>query len=585
MESTDLNVVDAEIARRERELATLKVHRNTLAPINRKLPPEILSQIFIHRRNLSCRWQPYDWITLTHICHYWRELSQHTHSLWSYLRVRSTGIPVDQIVQMSTRSHQAPLAVEVYFDHHRLGICLDMIKALSGDMHRAEHLHFWAAESSFVATTDCAFALLTSRAQELRLKSLFVWGQNRFWAPTWAQLNGLFSPLMQHLCLRLETFPAELWSTLRTMPLLAELELHFPHRGSDESLASGSLRQPAIPLDRLDEIHLHGPPSICTSLLESLVFPSTTSMTVFSGSKISTKSRLRLYAALIDALIYKLETPGDCSVRRPLSSLYVQRSKIPGCMVVDAWSTTHTSQVLRDGPQGRRFHVVLPVIVATRFGVALGKLYQDVRSLFINNIAEFTPLGHLTDEWAAIVGKMSNLRELMVAGYTCVILPQVLGFMTKDKGDNMDDAEILQHIYTNPTLPHLQTLTVDCPYHATSRWRALSIRLLQRIFRARKLLGTGPTSINFIDDSEDAVNVLRSLNWNDKLYGRLTLLLEPSRDLPRLPEFSWDTYCDSGEPADSSSDSDDDTTDDGSTDDPDDATDGGTEGESDIGDD
>lgn len=546
MESADLNVVEAEIERRESELIALKVHRNMLVPVNRKLPPEILSQIFLHRRNLSSHRQPYEWITFIHVCHHWRDLAQHTSALWNHIHIRNT-MSLECITQIATKSRRGNLTVEVYIDKESMSHrdTFELVKAVAGEIHRADHLRFWVSNGASIWETENVFFFVTENVQGSKLRSLLIWGQYRHWAPTWTNVRQFFSPSMQHLCLRLESLPGmdEVCSALRDMPLLSELELHLSDRLDLNLEPQPEAERPdgpsgqTVELDWLDTIYLHGPVLICTALLESLVFPSTTSVTVrCPNTTIATDPQLHQYQPLIDALLRKFQTTGNDSVR--LSSVYVKRSGVPGCVVVDAWTITHTSQVLRDRPEGRKFHVVLPSSIAPKFANALHELLQDVQSMFVDDDS-------FTDDWAGVVGGMLSLRELMVVGHTCNILPQVLGSLAKDS--DMSDAEILEHIRSHPTLPNLQTVVMESP-HLVSSWAtrdALPLPLLKKILGARKHLGMGPASINITDRVIKSLeHVFRTSGWDNGVYGCLTLSPDFHSTTSEVDESEWDGYCD-----------------------------------------
>ncbi|PPQ74883.1 hypothetical protein CVT24_003087 [Panaeolus cyanescens] len=91
--SDQLSVIDASIARLTAELEDLRVRRNSYAPVS-KLPPEIMENIFLFRRddhygsnNPSNAWQ---WIQeVSHVCRSWRLAALQSRELWSRVSFES----------------------------------------------------------------------------------------------------------------------------------------------------------------------------------------------------------------------------------------------------------------------------------------------------------------------------------------------------------------------------------------------------------------------------------------------------------------------------------------------------------------
>lgn len=487
--------------------------------------PEIPSRIFLYRRNTSSKY-PYEWITLAHVCHHWRELAQHTSALWTYIRVVES-VSMDCVTQMLINSRRWALTAKVYIYDQPID---DLVKTVLGEMHRVENLLFFVCSDGSVEAAKNAFSLIMSRAQEIRLKSLFLWGQHNHWAPTWTQMRRLLSPSMQKLCLRFAELPAmeELRSALRGMPSLAELELHFSSLIDHSEADLESSPRQIIQLEQLGKIHLHGRPLTCAALLTSLAFPSTTSVTVHCPRPVEhTDSQHQL---LIDALLQTFRSRSDTTIQLPLSSLYIKRSSEHDCVVVDAWTAAHAFQVLKDRPEGQRLHLVLSRSITTHFLKAFDGQLQNVENVFIHC--------DNADEWGEIVRKMSNLRELTVVGGTYDIITQALSSIPKDEGYIMNDAEILEHMKINPPLRYLQTLmTIQSftPFTPSPQIKEnlLELFLLLSILRARKLLCIGPDSITSTD--RVAKNNLSGLG--DAL---LTSALDACRLGSRLCEFDRD---------------------------------------------
>ncbi|KAH8091709.1 hypothetical protein BXZ70DRAFT_1067283 [Cristinia sonorae] len=99
------------------EIIRLRLEMNNVTPIFR-LPPELLAKIFLFCIPVVDRnTQQYDasWISITYVCHYWREVALHAPSLWTDIFVRrgSAGINWRFLDEYLVRSKQAPLYVQI----------------------------------------------------------------------------------------------------------------------------------------------------------------------------------------------------------------------------------------------------------------------------------------------------------------------------------------------------------------------------------------------------------------------------------------------------------------------------------------
>lgn len=95
--------------------AVLKLHSrwNDLVPIA-KLPPEILSEIFItHVKSYVVidnwdDWHPRHWIAFSHVCRHWRKVALDCPTLWSSINLYSGP---DCILEFLSRTKEAPLRI------------------------------------------------------------------------------------------------------------------------------------------------------------------------------------------------------------------------------------------------------------------------------------------------------------------------------------------------------------------------------------------------------------------------------------------------------------------------------------------
>ncbi|KAJ3545842.1 hypothetical protein NMY22_g2285 [Coprinellus aureogranulatus] len=92
----------------EHEMAALKARQNVAAPVNR-LPPEILSHIFLDVQKQEDSVKTVCWVAVTHVCNHWRDVALKCTALWSHL-----AFPHPDFTElMLSRSASAPLHVEV----------------------------------------------------------------------------------------------------------------------------------------------------------------------------------------------------------------------------------------------------------------------------------------------------------------------------------------------------------------------------------------------------------------------------------------------------------------------------------------
>ncbi|KAJ7195898.1 hypothetical protein GGX14DRAFT_199222 [Mycena pura] len=73
--------LDEEIERVSARLASLKAHRNSIAPISR-LPTELLVDIFLRLPDLPCK-------IIMNVCHHWHAISSATPALWTRIELHS----------------------------------------------------------------------------------------------------------------------------------------------------------------------------------------------------------------------------------------------------------------------------------------------------------------------------------------------------------------------------------------------------------------------------------------------------------------------------------------------------------------
>ena len=109
--------IDDELESLEKTARTLKLRRNTLAPISR-LPPETIAIIFsflsLPREYLRLltgdKQDILSWLRVSHVCHRWREIALDQPRFWS--RIDFTTLTPAGATEVLSRSKMAPLELE-----------------------------------------------------------------------------------------------------------------------------------------------------------------------------------------------------------------------------------------------------------------------------------------------------------------------------------------------------------------------------------------------------------------------------------------------------------------------------------------
>ena len=105
---------DDEIKASEKVIRELKYCRNALAPISR-LPPETLAEIF-SLLSFSAGDYEYivpglEWISVTHVCHRWREIALCSPYLWNHINF--TRLTAAGFTEILARAKMSPLHIKV----------------------------------------------------------------------------------------------------------------------------------------------------------------------------------------------------------------------------------------------------------------------------------------------------------------------------------------------------------------------------------------------------------------------------------------------------------------------------------------
>lgn len=454
MFSDDVDRADVEIGRRMRELRELRIRRNSLIPINRLLPHEVLSTIFIMLRDDS--WllnATLSWTVITRVCHHWRKSARVNPLLWNHIHLthKTNSFLVKAMVKLSQK---IPLTIHFRISVPSPGRYWDSMLLVLANVDRLKELHFWVAEDA--GKDDDTQTWLNESLQKLsraQLESLLVWGQRDCWRPSLVIALPFFATSMRDLRIRVSGARdiLALRSSIRSMPSLVDFELHIKSWETEEEEPSMLCKpEDKVHIWSLQAIFLHGPPRTCAFLLDSMEFSSTTRITVRCpvSDFPSGLGEMERFSPLVRILAAKINDS------ERYASLLLHRWSTGGC-VIKGWHTFCDVQTYHSKMDVTDLHVVLPTAIALRFCESIREVLRDVQWLYVR--AEGS-----RERWAKIIRNMSGVQELVLVNEMCSTLPCILG-----RGDwqhpGTRGGQSLAHGDPRfpPSLPHLQRLVME----------------------------------------------------------------------------------------------------------------------------
>lgn len=286
--------MDAVVDHLKGAAVTGHLQLNPLAPgnINARLPREIFCEIFLclarqcwaTSRTLPYGWGVYEWLIVTYVCRYWRDLARDFGGLWT--RIETLYGPEDLVMEFLLLSKKWPLSIRcsekvggkdsdedgnldlVLNEMHRTwSFCgrmsasdqlLRVQQALSNaPLLEVLHLTHSREFKSAGQLDGPVGPLSTPMLRELHLRK-----------PTTAILQAFVCPLLTDM--RLYSFDASL-EALREFPLLEQLVIYWR---CGFSLAAGLPTKP-IPFMRLQKLVMAQPLgwNNCSSFLEWVTLP------------------------------------------------------------------------------------------------------------------------------------------------------------------------------------------------------------------------------------------------------------------------------------------------------------------------
>ncbi|KAG2012987.1 hypothetical protein CC2G_009930 [Coprinopsis cinerea AmutBmut pab1-1] len=303
--------IDSRIAELEEEIRRLKSDRNELTEIAR-LPPEILSQVFIHYQQFctSAPWWHgevwrFDWTEVTHVSRFWRSTALGCRTLWSDI---DTCLNAPWAVAMFERSKQSPISFR--FSERSASSkpeVADIIRKVFSQLHRLKGLNidgyddFVCQQLEQLTSPTPILECLQLRAPTTRPHTLWLGGSERpmlrklklegYKLPSWTAPSPMFPALISlkvTLPLRLEagdSVPSaqDFFQGIEAMPNLRELYLEATTPVPPLATPRRVTRLPKLELFRIDAYSFRE----FEYVLRHLVLPSPSLSSKFELSNLS----------------------------------------------------------------------------------------------------------------------------------------------------------------------------------------------------------------------------------------------------------------------------------------------------------
>ncbi|KAI0786651.1 hypothetical protein C8Q75DRAFT_261151 [Abortiporus biennis] len=320
------------------------------------LPFELLSAIFIRyaRLHRSGHPNPYEWLRITHVCKFWREIALNIPSLWNHiviLRLECVEAFIERsrfhenqrsnIIQgadeLEANSDDAPLSIQLNgsFESGSLNRQELTFNALKAELHRIHELELRGPLFQ-------ADSFIQHFKHSTHLRRLILRGFSMSWK------DAVFAPNLRHLSLIRSTdivaTSASFVGMLNALENLRELETLSITESTPYLSSFGEGLKRCIYLPNLKLLHVCEDSEDLTHLLDHISFPSTTKIDIFC-----IYSKLSDSVHLMNSLAARLKDTNH----PPLLSLYAMEHRFKDQQPKDyefrAWSQVLDPKDLRRG--------------------------------------------------------------------------------------------------------------------------------------------------------------------------------------------------------------------------------------------
>ncbi|KAF7794952.1 hypothetical protein EIP86_006095 [Pleurotus ostreatoroseus] len=421
-------------------------HKLNQLTVTAKLPPEILTEIFVHyvaaesKITTHDKLKPYVWVRITHVCHHWREVALTSPRVWSTIFVTGSSC----VDEMLSRSKKVPLDVFAGYSISRVG-STEKIRTVLRQLERIRRLELHYSPSIKLGDLPTAAPLL---------KTLLIKGADESsLSPSGNNFMDAFErcdmPILE--CLEL-TYSKMLWTsrllrptltslvfgharsaasshtslftvlrTLDSMPLLQRLDIRNVLPRVNEASEVANIIH-LVTLDRLSDLRVTDWGLSCAQLLSNLSFPGNTAL-IFDCELLESHMR-----TVCDAFASKLSSTNNGDRPNPILSvsLYSTPYTTTG---LRGWHKVHPIEKLATPELIPAPHFDFAIRLPTH-SVVVQQLFEalplsSIQSLYVDS----TPAWDFSlskDAWMKSFASLIQLRQLSVGSWGEYALPEVL---------------------------------------------------------------------------------------------------------------------------------------------------------------
>ncbi|KAH8101120.1 hypothetical protein BXZ70DRAFT_1007517 [Cristinia sonorae] len=408
---------------------------------------EVVTELAMSKAGDGYLLRPYSWLTITHVCRHWRQLSLQTSSMWANITYFPKVGP-RIIGEMLVRAKHAPLAIRAIHSGHSDGtipkhlkdlLCrldrarladLDFPSTYYGELDKIVPRHLprlttlrLNAHSGIVAFPKHLLTCSMPALRELIMTSPEVQWQS----PVFQQLS------LRKLVIRGATFEPVMLNAMRGLPNLKHLDLKGHFKILDAPRTGRILRtvppESQVMLSQLEWVGLEGQLLQITGFLNHLQFPHTASIHLCSAGPPSSHD----IPAVIPYIVKKFAQHTDPKSGTPMRSLALwsnalfrfKEDNMSTATYVDFYTAVISVQDEPIcSPDGHQVpHLRLGVRYSPMKDFDVTALLQElVLSLHIADIetaiiSRLPPSDTIEPVYADLLGRMPKITALRIGGH------------------------------------------------------------------------------------------------------------------------------------------------------------------------
>ena len=417
---------------------------------------------YIHQASGFRSWLPtlYCWIRVAHICHHWREVALQTPRLWATLDIGR----YEPILELLSRSKQAPLSIKAHSSRAQDQSLSQVFKAFPRIQDLELTLstrHYDLLASEFPKVAPQLRRIVISRSldsfgmpsdlpkifdncslpslENLQIENYRLNWTHSILVPTLSRLTVLSAEVYDN-----RTRP--MLDAIQTMPLLQHLDLTRvgPLRADSVDTLPPITHQITLPV--LVSFRLSDEISTCASIIQQIVFPSTTTVTLdITNSR--DEGQLALFAPVIYGKLTGTGVIGPCTPI--LSAGLWQYWEGSSSSHLACWRETYPPEELHLSTHPASFRITFRS--HTHNFVAILKQYNAIiPAVKVNTFAMVGGGLGLEAHWTSVLAKMPSIVTMRVTHYPSDSLVKLLSTRTfleaPKKGSRRRSNFLLEHL-------------------------------------------------------------------------------------------------------------------------------------------